>query len=241
MKTCPLCGVELEDNMHECPLCKYSDEEHHITDDEAGNDLTGQRREKFLSDFVRLTKNQKRKLFWEISGIILFSGILITSMIDLVTSESITWSRYTITVCLVLFVNVTLFSFLRHRLFYLIGGSFLSTSLLLILLDLYNERIGWGTQLGVPMLLSFYLIVFVLIWLIRKTKHHGFNVLGYFFLAVGLLLICTEGTLSEYLIHKIQIRWSLIVFASVVPIAAILFYIHYRLSKGIELKRFFHI
>ena len=239
MKTCPLCGVELEEDMHECPLCKYSDKEQHI--EETANDFFSPRQEKFLSDYVRLTKNQKRKLFWEISCIILFSGVLITSIIDFVTSGTITWSRYTITVCLVLFVNVTLFSFLRHKLFYLLSGSFLSTSLLLLLLDLYNERIGWGTQLGVPMLLSFYFIVFVLILLIRKTKHQGFNVLGYLFLAAGLLLICVEGILSEYLIHKIMIRWSLIVFASVVPIAGILFYIHYRLSKGIALRRFFHI
>ena len=32
--------------------------------------------EKILSDYVNLTRYQKRKLFWELSNIILFSGIL---------------------------------------------------------------------------------------------------------------------------------------------------------------------
>jgi choline-glycine betaine transporter len=43
------------------------------------------------------------------------------------------------------------------------------------------------------------------------------------------------------LTEEISFHWSLIVFVCLVPIAAILFYIHYRLNRGIELRRFFHI
>jgi hypothetical protein len=35
--------------------------------------------------------------------------------------------------------------------------------------------------------------------------------------------------------------WSLIVFACILPVAVILFYIHYRLNRGTDLRRFFHI
>jgi len=180
-------------------------------------------------------------LFWEMSGIILFSGILVTLIINLVLSKSITWSRYSITVCLVLFANISLLSFWRHRLFLLLGGSFVTTSLLLILLDMYNQKIGWGTQLGIPLLLSFYLVIIVLTWIIRKTKQHGFNVLGYIFLSVGFLSLCIEGILSWYFKSDFRFQWSLIVFACMTAIAAILFFIHYRLNRGMDLRRFFHI
>jgi hypothetical protein len=241
MRICPRCGVELDEKMNECPLCNYS-----VTDVQVLSKDTSQVREKvqgekILSDFVNLTRNQKRKLFWELSNIILFSGILVTLMINVISAKGITWSKYSITICLVLSANVTLFSFWRHRLMILLGGSFLSTSLLLILLDLYNERMGWGTQLGIPLLFSLYMVILALTLVIRFTKQHGFNILGCFFLALGFLALCIDGILSGYLSGKIAFHWSLIVFVCMVPIAAILFHIHYRLNKGVDLKRFFHI
>ena len=241
MKICPHCGVELDEQMQACPLCKYTDFDSLTYSDDPGDAQANRAGEKFLSDYVKLTKNQKRKLFWELSGIILFSGIMVTLIIDVVTSKAITWSRYSITVCLVLFFNTTLLSFLRHKLLILLGGSFLSTSLLLVLLDLYNEKIGWGTQLGIPMLFSLYLMIFLMTLATRLTRQHGFNILGCFFLAAGLLSLFIDGILSRYLTGEISFHWSLIVFVCMIPIAAILFYIHYRLNRGIELRRFFHI
>ena len=240
MIICPKCGVELDERMSRCPLCN-SGVGHQFQPDPNSKAYDDQRDEKLLSDFVNLTGSQKRKLFWELAGIILFSGILVTLIIDIVTAGNITWSRYTFTVCLVIFVNITLLSFWRQRLVILLGGSFISTSLLLVLLDLYNEKVGWGTQLGVPLLLALYIILFLLVILVRFTKHKGFNVIGYSFIAAGILSLCIEGMLDLYFNGKITFRWSLIAFVSMIPIAAMLFFIHYRLNRGIELRRFFHI
>jgi hypothetical protein len=171
----------------------------------------------------------------------LFSGIIVTLIIDLVSSGTITWSSYTITTCLVLFANTTLFSFWRHRIFFMLGGSFITTSILLLLLDLYGKKAGWGVQLGIPLLLSLYLMVCFLTLMIRYSKQHGFNLLGYFFLSFGMLALCVETILSRYFMHRITLQWSLIVMACMIPIGAILFFIHYRLNRGIELRRFFHI
>jgi hypothetical protein len=241
MKICLQCGVELEEPVQICPLCRYPVHKGRTDPKENSRVADEQQYDKLLSDYVKLTRDQKRKLFWELSGIILLSCVLITLIIDLVTSGCITWSRYSITVCLVLFANFTLLSFWRHKLLLMLGGSFISTSLLLVLLDIYNKSIGWGTKLGIPLLLSLYLIVFIFAWLIRITKQHGFNVLGYFFIAAGVLCVCTEGILSVYIMDHLTFRWSLIVFACMVPVAAILFFIHYRLNRGTDLRRFFHI
>ena len=240
MKICHHCGVELDAQMTDCPLCHFQSGQGfpYEKDDPA---IKENRKEKFLSEYVKLTRHQKRKLFWELSGIILFSGILVTLIIDFVTTRSITWSRYTVTVCLVLFANSTLFSFLRHRLLLMLGGSFISTSILLVLLDMYNNKIGWGTELGTPLLLSLYLISYVVTLLAHATKHQGFNMLGYFFLATGLMSLSVEGILTRYFNDSITFGWSLIVFVCMLSIAAIFFFIHYRLKGGVDLRRFFHI
>jgi len=241
MNTCPNCNVELDDEMKTCPLCNYSIAMGQPDTDEMKNHQLNNEKNNFIPGYEKLTMMQKRKLFWELSGIILFSGIMVTLIIDLVTSKSITWSKYTITVCLVLFANSTLLTFWRHRLLVLIGGSFVFTSLLLLLLDLYSFKIGWGIKLGVPILLSFYLLVFVLTLLVRSAKRKGLNILAYFFIAIGIFSFCIEGLISQYFINRLQFTWSLIILVSMVPIAGILFFIHYRLNRGIELKRFFHI
>jgi hypothetical protein len=241
MKICPQCGVELEEPVQICPLCRYAVNNGRVDPKESSRVEDERQYDRLLSDYVKLTKDQKRKLFWELSGIVLLSCVLITLIIDIVTSGSITWSRYSISVCLVLFANFTLLSFWRQKLWLLLGGSFISTSSLLVLLDIYNKSIGWGTKLGIPLLLSLYLMIFVLTWIIRITKQPGFNVLGYCFIAAGVLCVCTEGILSFYCAAQLVLRWSLIVFACMIPVAAMLFFFHYRLNRGTDLRRFFHI
>jgi hypothetical protein len=240
MPICNNCGVELEARMKVCPLCGYDanamikeTEQSEIKQDKA-------QRERYL-DYGSLTRKQRRKLFWELSGIILLSGIIVTFIIDFITNKNVTWSRYSITVCFALFVNITLISFLRRRIFLLFAGSFISTSILLILLDLYNHNIGWGTQLGIPFLFSFYVITLVLTLLVKYVKYPGFNILAYFFIAIGVLTICVEGIISKYEKNVFYLHWSIIVLTCMIPIAAILLFIHFRLKKGIELKRFFNI
>jgi len=238
---CPNCGVELETAMKSCPLCNYSDFDNPSKSDQVVSIPVPEQRSKTISDYVKLSPVQKRKLFWELSGIALVSAIFVTLIINIVFSKGITWSRYPITVCLVLFVNITLFSFMRHRLLLLLCGSFLSTSVLLILFDLYNKAIGWGVHLGIPILFSFYIIVFFITVILKYTKQQGFNILAWFFLSAGLLSFCIDGILSDYLKGNITFHWSLIVIVCIVPVSAILLYIHYRLKKGIELRQFFHI
>ncbi len=242
MKICPNCKVELDEDMETCPLCNNSLSEIKELPVELDNDNESKDlHEDFIPGYEKLTKIQRRKLFWELSGIILFSGIMVTLIIDLVISKGITWSKYSITVCLVLFANTTLLTFWRNRLLIFFGGSFIFSSLLLGLLDLYNLKIGWSIRLGIPIVCSFYLIIVVLTLLVRSAKIKGLNVLAYFFMAIGIFSLCIEGMISIYYLNAIQFTWSLILLVSMIPIAAILSFIHYRLNKGIELKRFFHI
>jgi len=132
---CKNCGVELEESMNYCPLCGESIDEKAVKK-EYEKSAQPRPKEKLFSDYESLTQKQRRKLFWEVSGIILISGIIVTLIIDLMINKSITWSKYSVTVSLVLFVNTTLITFWRHKILLLFVGSFVSTSVLLILFDM---------------------------------------------------------------------------------------------------------
>lgn len=241
MALCNYCGVELEENINYCPLCglpvMVEDERNleYIRIKKNEND------EELISGYNKLTRKQQRKLFWELSGIILISGMIATSIIDLFINGNITWSKYVITICLVIFANITLISFLGKKIVLLFTGSFLSLSILFILLNIFSDHQLSGLKLGIPLLVAAYLITLGLISLIRISGQRGLNVIAYSFIAIGLLLVCTEGVISLYTLNTLKLYWSILVFASIVPVAAILIFIHYRLKKGTDLKKFFHI
>ncbi|PWD99450.1 DUF6320 domain-containing protein [Marinilabilia rubra] len=241
MIKCPHCGVELAENANFCSLCgeplleKNEDNLAFIETRKKSQD------EKLITDYQKLSGIQKRKIIRKISAIILFSGILITLVIDFVGNNSITWSKYSATVSLVLFINIAMVTFWLRRYFLWGSLSFVSASLLLVLLDIYSGDIGWAMSLGIPLLFAGYTIVFSLFWLIHRSKQKGLNVIAWSILGIGLFSICTDGVIALYLDHARLFGWSLIVMVSSTIISALLLYIHYRLKKVTDLRRFFHI
>jgi hypothetical protein len=241
MIKCPNCGVELEENANFCSLCgeRLLDKTLENTDSlKSGRAL---REEKLLTDYQRLTGFQKRKIFWQISGLILISGIIITLLIDFIVNRVITWSKYPAAISLVLFINFTLNTFLRKKIILMTVLSFLSVTGLFILFDIYAGDTAWEIKLGLPLLLALYVTFIALIYLIVNSKQRGLNIIAWSLIASGLLCIYTEGMISIYFNNSINFGWSLIVMISIAFISILLLYIHYRLKKVTDLKRFFHI
>jgi len=241
MKTCNYCGVELENNVNFCPLCGEPVMDKDAEKTEYINVRKRQQEEKLLTPYQKLTIPQKLKIFWQVSGIIFISGILVTLFIDFIANNGITWSKYPIAVCVILFINSTLITFLHKRVALFLIGSFISASGLLLLLDVFDKTSGWSFKLGVPILLTAYIIVIILVKLIKRAERKSLNVIAYSLISAGLLSICTEGIINLYAKNQLHFEWSFIVMASVIVISSILLYIYYRLKKGIDLKRFFHI
>lgn len=241
MKQCLNCGVESEENANYCSLCGEHLRYESIENPTLNKSGRIGREEKILTDYQRLSGLQKRKIFWKLSGLVIISAIILTLLIDYIGNNSITWSKYPATICLILFINFTLNTFLHNKWVLLAGLSFLSLALLFILFDLYAEDTGWKTELGIVILLIPYVTVFTLIFLIRNAKQKGLNVIAYSLLASGILCICVEGLISIYQFSTIILSWSLIVVVSSLIISLLLLYLHYRLEKATDLKRFFHI
>ncbi|MCF8226577.1 MAG: DUF6320 domain-containing protein [Bacteroidales bacterium] len=240
MNYCNYCGVELDKTMTSCPLCGLTVGEKRVITHE-WKSKQPIFKDKISSEIKNMTAAQKRKLFWEISAIILISGILVTLVINWIESKNITWSKYTLVSSLSILATISFFTLLRNRPFMLVLGSFISNAALLLLLDLISSNIGWGTKLGIPILFSLYALILIVLWLIRISHRRGFNILALIFIAMGLFLICIEVFVSLYFNHKITLSWSIIAASSMIPISTLLFFVHYRLKSGIELRRFFNI
>ncbi|MCX6307547.1 MAG: zinc ribbon domain-containing protein, partial [Bacteroidia bacterium] len=241
MKVCNYCGVELDADMNFCPLCghksnspvvKSRKEIIHKDPKDAG---------KAAYNFEDLTHRQQRKVVWELAAFVLISISVITLIIDLLITRQITWSKYTLTVGLVLLIDITLIIFLQKQLFLLFSGCFISTSLLLFMLDLYIQNSYCGLKLGIPIIFFTCLIIFLLAILIRKSKQKGINIIAYSLLAAGIVCMCVEGIIALHTQNQLRLQWSLVVLVSVLPVSAILLYIHYRLKRVTNLRKAFHI
>jgi hypothetical protein len=53
--------------------------------------------------------------------------------------------------------------------------------------------------------------------------------------------IVAEVFIDKYLSDVVDIRWSAIVAVSVLPIALVLLFVHYRMKKGKRLDSYFHV
>ncbi len=241
MKNCSNCGVSLEEHMNFCPLCGEPAPGDIKQDNDYIRVKQRQRKNKQTSQYQRLSRREKLKLFWEVSGLVLLSGVIITLLIDLTSGFQLSWSKYPAVVGLFLFGCVTLIRFFSRRIYLLISGFFLTLSLMLLLLDSFNASLSWSLSFGIPLLLISSITAIVLKMIIARVRQKGFNLIAYALLAAALLSFFTEMLLSIQSTGGLKLRWSLVVLATILPVAAVLFFFHYRLKKGTNLKRFFHI
>ncbi|WP_430814034.1 DUF6320 domain-containing protein [Carboxylicivirga sp. RSCT41] len=240
MNYCKNCEVELDDDLIFCPLCGLRSGEEPVTvknSEEIHNKL----RDRTLNEIESLSLTQKLKLFRKISGIILISGIIITLTINFIISHNINWAKYNLIASIVTFSNISFVTFLRRKPFLMIISSLMSLILMFLIIDYFNGESNWGIKLAIPIVTSFYVLTLVVLVLIRISNQIGFNILAIVFMAIALLLLCIETFVCLYSHPIIILNWSMIAGASLMPIAGLLFFIHYKLKKGIELKRFFHI
>lgn len=235
IRICKSCGVELEADMLHCPLC-------HEVMETSGNESKPlyHPQENSLYNGPNINRQQK-KIIWEIISITLFSASTATVAIDLLMNNRITWSEYPAAISLTIFAYVSLFTFWHNKTMIQMTGSFILSSLFIIIIDALASSMNWSLSLGIPMLLSANIITIAMIIAVRMSKHKGINLIAYGFLGAMLLCLCIDGIMSYHETTAIEISWSVIVSGSIMPVIFVLFFMHFRLKKGRDLRKTFHI
>lgn len=231
MAHCKNCGVELEEDMEICPLCGVP----------AGHQPVDTTHVRQTADSQEGMTRPQRKFIWEMISITIFSAVLATLSLDLIINRRITWSEYPVAICLIGFSYISILAVLNQRAIAAIVGGFLVSSIFLVIIDGLTGGIDWIVRFGIPLLFAGNLIAAGLIVAIRLTKKKGINLIAYFFIAAALFSISIEWILHFFQSGPLHMRWSLIVSACVLPVALVLFYLHYRVMKTHTLEKIFHI
>ncbi len=232
MTLCVNCGVELDNGLKICPLCGKDPGTREEQEINSGN---------YPSALIQLQKTENRRYLWELSGIIAFSGIAICTIIDLIITRGLKWSLFSDVSIAAAWVILTLYQFVYKRTLIMVTSLMLTILASLYFIDLISTGREWFFPLGLPATIAAFIAVGIIIFLHQTARLKGLNIIAAALIVFSGYCIVTEIILDEYVHGNMNIRWSLIVSVSILPVALVLFYYHYRLKKGNRLDSFFHI
>ena len=230
MIVCSQCGVELEQGIDVCPLCETA-----VAD---GQPVLGRRFKSDLAEDAAKPKLLKRVL-WQITCILLLSGTLATLVIDLSMAGRVTWSLYPVTICLLLLSYAALMGLWGTNLLLRIVAGWLVSTVLLILVHFFIGE-DWPLRLALPLLSFINLISMALILILRNLKVRGLNIVAISFLSAAVVCLMIEATLSQYFQSEVELSWSVVVSACLLPVTAVIIFMHFRTKNNSELKKIFH-
>jgi len=234
MSYCTNCGVELDEVLSSCPLCGFTIGNANIAE-------TRDQSEYYPSDIILLHKRETRRHIWELSGIISFSGIAVCTIVDLVIHKSLSWSLFADTSILASWICITLILLAFEKYFIIIPGLLITILTMLFLFDLFSPPVNWFYGIGLPVTLALFVAISIIILLWKVAHFRGFNILAIAFLVLSGFCIVSEVFIDKYLSNVVDIRWSAIVAVSILPIALVLLFVHYRMKKGKRLDSYFHV
>lgn len=233
MIVCKNCGVELESDMQSCPLCARNVDEEPAASTYNEGIQTKERRKEPLP--------QQKKETWEIVSITILLVMVVTSLLNIILNREISWAQYPLASCIVIFMYVTVFAFTNTKWEIQLLYVFIISSVLIYTLDFLTLGLSWSIYLGIPLLFFVNILLIAMRQIYRRVKRRGINLIAFAFIAAALLCLFTEALIDFYVNGIIRLVWSLIVVGCVLPIVIFLLYMHFRLNKGTDLQRTFHI
>lgn len=227
MSICKNCGVDLGEGNEKCPLCEPSERQ--------------EKRVASPADLFRVSRIQNKRHMYEITMLLLISGVIITIAIDAVFGKGMSWSLATTTSIGYLIAMVSGTYLLRQRPYLMIAVTAAATLVFLWLLDHFTGANGWFMTVACPMAVSAALLTASVIFLNSLSRYRGLNLLATILVALAMFTIITEFLIDRLLTSAFTPQWSVVTAASLFIIAMIFIFIHYRLKRGRSLGRLFHI
>jgi hypothetical protein len=235
MLICHNCGVEIDENLDHCPLCRAP-----LRGEASELELglpppTGGPSEDVARPVARLR-------IWEIVSLFAGAAAAVVLVADFANGLTVTWARYPIlsvfylwTVCSVLIL------LRRYRLFLLLAEAGAS-AVFLLGLDLLAPGEPWFLSLALPLTILAGAILGAVWAAALALRPRVLAILAVVLGAAGTFALGLEGVLNVHLSEGFRLSWSLVVFGCIVPMVGLLFYVQYRLKvTHSDLRKIFHV
>ena len=233
MSICSHCGVELDHGMSSCPLCDTPVLHGGTTQVQVGKPTS-----------IRQDSGENRQIMhrvlWQVTAVLLLSGIVATLVINLAIDGRITWSIYPITICLIALAYAALMALWEVRFIFRLLGGWAISSLILAATGYFLPS-EWPLHLALPILCTLNLVLIMLHLWLGRLKMKGLNVLAVVFVLIAVFSLTLESIISLYRFDSIELGWSVIVAACLLPVTAALLFMHFKTRDNADLQKIFHV
>lgn len=238
MPYCPYCGVEVDIETVECPLCGTGIPR--VTEGMKPVADYPRRDHELKYDRRPYTRKERLVVLWLVS-LVLLIPLTVVLVVDLFLNRAITWSVFPMLVLGSVWLMTA--TALFQRSFWKLFSSLVLISIALcfgigIFLGSLTQFIHWQ----LPIILIAVVPALACFVYGCKTRQKGLNIFGAALwgvaaFCVGLDMLIGINGQREGLLHG----WSVIVSSALLPLGALMMYIHYRFGKTFPLKRYFHV
>jgi hypothetical protein len=109
------------------------------------------------------------------------------------------------------------------------------------LLGMLTGDMTWLLPVGIPVAASAGLLAAGVVVLARRAAKIGGNLAGWVLFAMSILSVIIDVLVSARLNGNWRPAWSIIVVSTLIPVAVLLLYLHYRPTGQRRLRRYFHV
>lgn len=243
MRICRKCGVRVEDNVDECPLC--------------GEPVTEERRRQLRSEQERYSvlsagaevqpanaETVRSAKIWllQMVSLVAFTAAIIVFAADFAFEFSLSWSQIPLlAIGFVYLATAAIIALVRHPIALLITETAIVAGFLL-LLDLLLMQAHWFLTLALPITLLVALLAGGSATAIVRLKLNALQAVAVGLLASGFFVVGLEFVLNYALRGELLVSWSLIAFACTLSLFFLILFINKRLrERHAEFRKIFHI
>lgn len=237
MAYCPKCGVKVEKDNQPCPLCSF-----HIPKVSETEVAASRKFPKASNPYPAHLRRVLNRTFIFVS-FLTFVAISLMFYINYELDEAFTWSKYS-NLSVLAGWGLLYFSFGYVQSYYkIIIGIAIISLVLLFGLDNFHEGLDWFFPLAFPIVVGTAFISLCYWSLIRALSVKGFNVIGFFFIALVILSMWINFFINSHQNETNLLNWFIVTALQLLPVLLIMLYVKYGLPEHIKQKiaRKFHL
>ena len=243
MSYCKNCSVEVDSFIEKCPLCQSdiqkSDNFNQILEEKKYPELIGEEEKKI----PKISGKKKQLVAWEAVSVSAVVPILIILAINMIVEKGfiVTWGIYPLIGIALAWLLITVPLFLLKKPALVIIGETLSIIAFLVLIDVADGSVDWYYQIALPIIGVITVVTSVVVIISIKVKNKGPNIGA--FVLFGISLICLGLDFVFHITDEgiVTISWSLYAIVPLVILGGFLLYLHYRLTRIVDIKRVLEI
>jgi hypothetical protein len=231
MKSCPYCGVRLEEDYRRCPLCN--------TLLEAGEESDREPEVRHEQGHV-----EERPRLWLVEVVSLLAAVvaIVVFASDFAFGFRLTWSRIPIASVAYAWICAVAIIALGRRAVLL--GVVLTAATLGVLcaIDLFHAGLEWFAGLGAPVVVLGAILAAGVVWIGRSRALSALANIALSVATGGVYAVGIEVIVSRFAAGPITVSWSVVVLACAVSLSLVILLIHRRLRRRhASLERIFHL